>query len=131
MAKMVDLKLSPAEAKEETVEAQEKKGPEYPWGTRLCLDAEAMKKLGLTGEAAADMIKGKAKLVITAEAQMCGMSMSKYSDGTEYESCDIQLTSMSVDQAPEKDKDTSLSAKMYGEEAKSKPPAPAIAARPR
>lgn len=120
MAKMIDLKLTPAESKEESAEAQESKGPQYPYGTCLYLDTETMTKLGLTPEKLADLIKTKTPLMITASAMVKGMSMSKSGDGTEYNSGDIQLMSMSIAEQPAEEK--SLGEKVYGPNGAAPPP---------
>ena len=95
MAKLVDLKLDPAEQKEEIAETMPEK-PRYPWWSRLNIDNDDLEKLGLS----ADLAIGT-KLNLVGEARVTGTSKRQNEDGTDYECLDVQITRMAlVEQKP-------------------------------
>lgn len=109
---MVSLKLSPKEAKEETMEVQDDKGPLYPYGTCLYLDDEAIKKLGLDAEQ-----KKGSKLEISGWVEVVGWRKGE-NQGGETQSLELQITDLEVKGAAEA---KPLAQKMYA------PPTPAPA----
>lgn len=94
--KLTSMKLSKAQAKEEVATLYEPTPPEYPYGTRLCLDDDTLKKLGIS-----DPPKVGAYVMIMAKAEV--VSRSEYEskhDGkaTDSKSCDLQITEMSIEE---------------------------------
>ena len=90
--KLVNLKLSPEEAKEASPEVQETKGPAYPWGLTLNLDEETIAKLDLEGEGeVGDTCH------IVAEGMITGYTEHKMEDGESRKTLTIQITDLYVE----------------------------------
>ncbi len=90
---LVNLKLSPAEAKEITT-PDPSDGPKYPYGLRISLDDDTLKKLGLTELPAIDT-----KLVLTARAEVCSTSDYDSQSGS-HRSLDLQITELALEPEP-------------------------------
>lgn len=90
--KLVDMKNTPAERKLEATPSVQPKGPEYPWGLRLTLNNESLKKLGLT-----DNPKMGTVLHVDAVVEVCSVSSYEAdSPKGESRSVDLQVTSMAI-----------------------------------
>jgi hypothetical protein len=85
----VNLKLDPA-SKRTLMEPAQPEPPQYPWGTRLTLDDEVLKKLGLD-----KLPEVGAELVVYGMAK----AVAVRSDATEHggsRSVELQITDLSV-----------------------------------
>lgn len=100
--KTVSLKLSEAEKKQDLGMAapMPPKGPRYPWGTRLDLDNETLKKLGMK---AASFEVG-AEMSIVGRAEVTSISSNTDSDGKERSSVTLQIVSLGVEEGSLADK---------------------------
>lgn len=90
--KLVSLKLSPAEAKEESgvpLDAAENL-PKYPYGTSISLDDDELKKVGITAEQ-----KVGAKFVIAGLVEVVGYEKSASQAG-ERQCLRLQITEMGL-----------------------------------
>lgn len=91
--KLVSMKTTPKEAKEEAAEAigAASTQPEYPYGLSISLDDEALQKLGITSPPALG-----AKMTLTAQVEVC--SASSYKTQTDDETnVTLQITDMALD----------------------------------
>lgn len=104
MADLVDMKRSAAEVKAE-YDPKPSDAPAYPWGTRLSLGNEEMKKLGIKGLTAGQTLS------LTAVVEVVGTSSHTEVDGDERHSCELQITKMALG-LPNKPDD--LADKLYG-----------------
>jgi hypothetical protein len=102
---MVSMKLSAKEAKAE-VSPSAMKAPEYPWGLRLRLDEEALKKLGIK-----DLPAVESTGEIYAKCYVSSASSSDSEGGGQHRSLELQITDLSL--TP--DKKTNAAKKIYGE----------------
>lgn len=98
------MKLTPKEAKAETVEASENEAPSYPWGLSIHLDEETMAKLGL------EKIDVGTIVQLGAKAKVVGYSEREYEGGS-HKCLDLQITDLGID-APGADS-SDLAKKMY------------------
>lgn len=101
----VNLKLSPAEAKEETNPDPDDQRPLYPYGLCLYLDQDTLTKLGLTAD-----IKIGTVLAVSGSATVQGTSRRQTQGGEDYASVDLQITDLGLDGAVKK----SAAELMYG-----------------
>lgn len=95
MAKMVSLKLSAKESKEEgpqVVSAAKYKGPKYPYGTKLRLENEVLEKLGIDLASYPE----DTTCEITAKGYVCGYNLSKYEGGKARKELEIQITDLQI-----------------------------------
>ena len=88
---LIDMTLSKEEAKEESyLTSSDPDLPKYPWGLSLCLDDETMAKLGIALPAVGT------ELMIMAKVTVTGVRASQNQGGDSEQSCDLQITAMSV-----------------------------------
>ena len=107
---MIDMKLEREPKKGETMLAAdvESDRPEYPYGLRISLDSESLKKLGITEMPELD---SEHKLV----ALVCVVSTSQYeSQGSDepHRSVELQIEKMTLTPAKEEDGDPAQ--RLYG-----------------
>ena len=109
---MISMKLTPAEAKQETMLAEASEAPQYPYGLSICLDDETLTKLGIDP---ANLPKIGAVFYIEAKAEVCSTSQYQNQQDTDT-SLSLQITDMSLsttdDDAPRTT--DSIANKLYG-----------------
>lgn len=88
--KLVDLKLSKADAKDEAGCAPSSDKPLYPYGTTLYLDEDEQKKLGIK-----DMPDVGTEFPIEALVVVVGTSERQTQDGTR-KTLDLQITKLGI-----------------------------------
>jgi hypothetical protein len=105
--KMVDMKLSKNEARE-TVGgiAKEADTPKYPYGLRLSLDNEELKKLGIK-----ELPKAGEKMIIYAAVDVASSSSQDRMDGGKSLRMELQITDLALMGKGEKE---SPDKKIYG-----------------
>jgi hypothetical protein len=90
---MVNLKMSKKEATEYGSTVPSSDGvPEYPYGLRICLDEEALAKLGLT-----DPLAPGTPLKLHCIGFVQSASANKTQTGADERDVSIQITDMEVD----------------------------------
>lgn len=109
---MIDMKLDTKPRKDETmlggpVEADR---PEYPYGLRISLDSEALKKLGITDMPALD---SEHKLVALVCVVGTSQHESQGADGP-HRSVELQIEQMALTPASEETGEKSAADRMYG-----------------
>lgn len=109
--KLADMKLAPAESKSESLETQESEGPSYPWGLCIYLDQFALDKLRMKIE---DFTIGD-EMALTAVVRVVGLSMREREGGESYQSVDLQITQMDLEEAQEITKVKTTGDKIYGD----------------
>jgi hypothetical protein len=90
---LVDMKMSKAEAKEQT-EPTSSDLPQYPWGLNLHLDDDELEKLGVKD------LKVGSDVVITAKCSVTSSSSHKSMLGDSSSSVDLQITEMEIGEVP-------------------------------
>lgn len=93
---LVSMMLSKKERKDtlsESPVAGERE--KYPWGLRITLETEALKKLGLDPQT----IKVGTKMIVDARAEVTGASVDK-TDSGDRKRLELQIVKMDVSQAP-------------------------------
>lgn len=88
--KLVDLKLTKAEAKAEIGSSAPSKGPRYPWGLSLRLDNDTLGKLKL------DALKVGTKVTIEAIATVTEYGEHQRQDGEERHNLELQITELAI-----------------------------------
>ena len=107
---MIDMKLPKAGKDEAPMGAAESMdSPEYPYGLRLSLDSESLKKLGMTELPAID-----AEFKLVALVCVVGVSQND-SQGSEepYRSVDLQIEMMELSPAKEEPGESSPAQRTY------------------
>lgn len=101
---MVSMKMTPAERSEypETAMASQ---PVYPYGLRLCLCDDALKKIGIT-----ELPKIDEVMEITCKVQVVSVRSQKVSDEYNDDGVDLQITDMEIVSSGGK----SAAEKLYG-----------------
>lgn len=92
---LVSMKNTPAEAKAEVSPAADG-GPEYPYGLRLDLNDDALKKLGITS-----LPEVGTPLVLQARAQVCSTSAYDSQEGGASRCIGVQITDLAIAPAPQ------------------------------
>lgn len=88
---LVNMKMSPEEAKEEYGVPDTGNAPEYPYGLTLSLCDESMAQLGMTSLPAVG-----SKVMITAMATVTSTSSDSRQDGDTEQRVGLQITDMEV-----------------------------------
>ena len=98
---MISLKLTPEEAKGETLLAEPEPGdaPAYPCGTTLYLDDDTLLKLGIS-----ELPPVGTKFTLTAIVEVTGNNARENQEGRE-SSLDLQITDMELGAAQTNDAD--------------------------
>lgn len=107
---MIDMKLPPAKKGEsDTCCTADMEAPEYPYGLRLSLDSESLKKLGMTELPAVD-----AEFKLVALACVVGVSQND-SQGSEepYRCVDLQIEMMELSSSKEEPGESSPAQRTY------------------
>jgi hypothetical protein len=99
---MVNMKCEDDE--KETMAAMPE-GPEYPYGLRICLNEESIKKLGID-----KLPELGAEMILNAKVSVCSVSKSE-SEGGVYRNLDLQITDMELGS---KKSSSDLAKKLYG-----------------
>lgn len=97
---LVDMKLTKAEKKANKVEVEPTtagKGPEYPWGLTIRLEADSLRKLGVDIR----KLRPRQKLSLSAEVEVERLSVSSDKDSSRREMT-LQITKMDLPGAPKK-----------------------------
>jgi hypothetical protein len=106
------MKLTPAEAKSESMLGEASEEPQYPYGLTICLDDDILTKLGIDP---ANLPKVGAVFYIEAKAEVCSTSQYQNQDGADT-SLSLQITDMSLsttdDDAPRTTND--IANRLYG-----------------
>jgi hypothetical protein len=92
VADLVSLKRTPAEIKDEKSEMSSYTPPEYDYGTRLCFDDEALKKLGIGAVRVGD------EMMLTARVRVVSSNESE-SENHKHRSADFQVTDAALEPA--------------------------------
>lgn len=95
---LIDMKHSPKEREEESEEAKEQKGPEYPWGLKITLGEDELEKLGL-----GENPKSGEEFEIHAKGFVCEERESSSDDYGDDRSVTIQLTSVGLEPEEEEE----------------------------
>lgn len=91
-AKLVDMKYTKAEAKEEAAEyTPTGSGPEYPWGLQIRLEDEELKKLGISS-----LPDVGAEMTLTVNVKVTGVNESQYASGKSDRCVSLQITEMGM-----------------------------------
>lgn len=101
---MKSMMMSKSEAKKQSEPAMAEDKPQYPYGLKLNLDDETLKRLGM--DKMPEMGKG---FLLCAKVTVMDMHESK-SDGGNYRSLGLQITDMSLEAKKE-----SLEKRLYPE----------------
>lgn len=88
---LVNMKMSPEEAKEECGMPEPADAPEYPWGLTLSLNDESMTQLGMTTLPAVG-----SKVRITAMATVTSTSADTTQGGETEKRTGLQITDMEL-----------------------------------
>lgn len=92
MAKLVDMKMTKAERKENAPKpCSVDEGPVYPWGLRLDLNNDTLKKLGMK-----DLPKVGTYMTVTARACVIGVRSSER-ENHEDRSIELQIEKLAVE----------------------------------
>ncbi|KOE25749.1 capsid staple protein [Burkholderia multivorans] len=106
---LVSMKLTPAEAKSESGIAQTAPDagdqPAYPYGLSICLDDEALAKLGLSS-----LPDVGTPMTLMARVEVCSKSQYQNQQGTDT-SLSLQITDMAL--APETQSPEQRATKFY------------------
>ncbi|MDR5772086.1 MULTISPECIES: capsid staple protein [unclassified Caballeronia] len=105
---MISMKLTPAEAKAETMLAAPSDAPEYPYGLTICLDDDVLAKLGIT-----DLSPVGAVFMLTARVEVCSTSQYQNQDGTD-KSMSLQITDMDLDTGDAPRSTNDIANRLYG-----------------
>lgn len=96
MAKLKSMAFTKAETKErnspKACEIGYSSGDKYPWGLRLDLNKETLKKLGLT-----DLPEPGATMRLEASVEVVSASINKRTDGEADRRIEVQITKMSIE----------------------------------
>lgn len=90
---MISMKLTPAEAKSETMLCDPDDTddlPRYPYGLTVCLDDETLEKLGITQLPAVGTV-----MQLTALAEVCSVSQYENQTGSD-NNLSLQITDMEL-----------------------------------
>lgn len=87
---MKDMKLTAAEKKESMPQAAKMDAPQYPYGLRIELDKDTIKKLGIDLPAIGE------ELEVRAIAKVISCHASQSAEGSDYASCSLQIISMEI-----------------------------------
>lgn len=88
---LTDMKMTEAEKKATSpMPSTQYKGPDYPYGLKICLDAAALKKLGI------DMLMVGTKVEIEGVGTVVECSMNDYEYGESSKRVEIQLQQLAV-----------------------------------
>lgn len=106
----MNLKSMKVEAKKEmqTPMMMDMDGPEYPYGLRLDLNTEVLKKLEIS-----EMPKVGSKLKIFAIVEVCAVSKSEHRNGEPCMNVGLQITDMALDAKPQMNQEEAAE-KLYG-----------------
>ncbi|MBN9642931.1 MAG: hypothetical protein J0I68_30680 [Achromobacter sp.] len=91
---LIDMKLSPEEAKEGEccVSSESPDGsPKYPWGLSISLDDVTLRKLGMT-----ELPEVGRQMRLMAAVEVCGTSQHANQDGTD-RCVSLQITQMGLE----------------------------------
>lgn len=92
---LIDMKLSPEEAKEMDCSAgclsAEDGGPKYPWGLTVSLDDATLRKLGM-----GELPKVGEQMHLMAVVEVCSTSQHANQDGTD-RCVSLQITQMGLE----------------------------------
>lgn len=103
---MVNLKSEPKQRDNSTMVAPTYEEPAYPWGLRISLNDESLKKLGV-----AELPAVGETLQVTCMVEVVGVSQHQEKDGDACRSVELQITDMDLGQmSPQK----SMEQRMYG-----------------
>lgn len=94
------------------LESAEAEGPKYPYGLKIDLEGESLKKLGLV-----DLPKVGTKMTLTAQVEVCSVSQYESKDGNADQRVSIQIEAMALEPvkaAVEEKEDPSKT--LYGQE---------------
>jgi len=89
MAKLVSLKLTPKEATEYS-DPTPANAPEYSYGTKICLCADDIEKLGITEMPAVGQV-----MTIEARVEVCAVSAYENQGGAD-RNISLQITDMAI-----------------------------------
>jgi hypothetical protein len=106
---MISMKLTPAEAKSETMlgDPDDSDLPEYPYGLTVCLDKDSLDKLGIT-----DLPPVGTRMQLTALVEVCSVSQYQNQSGTD-SNLSLQITDMEL--AASNSEPKPLANRIYGE----------------
>lgn len=86
--KLISMKYTPAEQKEETAELSAPEASKYPWGLELCLDDEQLKKLNLSSP--------QGEYTLLAKVKVTRTSSNTDDKGESESSANMQITEMAL-----------------------------------
>lgn len=89
MGKLVSMKRA---EKSESKELAPYEEPAYPYGLRICLGTDELKKLGIK-----NLPEVGKTMKIMAVVEVSSISMSESQNGGEYKSVDLQITELALD----------------------------------
>lgn len=89
---MISMKLTPAEAKSETMlgDPEPSDLPEYPYGLTVCLDKDSLDKLGIT-----ELPPVGTRMQLTTLVEVCSVSQYQNQSGTD-SNLSLQITDMEL-----------------------------------
>ncbi|MDN7495011.1 capsid staple protein [Burkholderia gladioli] len=106
---MISMKLTPAEAKQEAgIAPMDAEQPAYPYGLTICLDDEALAKLGITS-----LPDVGTPFTLTARVEVCSTSQYQNQDGAD-RNLSLQITDMELGPPPSTQTPEERAAKFYG-----------------
>ncbi|MGG2044842.1 capsid staple protein [Burkholderia gladioli] len=106
---MISMKLTPAEAKQEAGTApMDAEQPAYPYGLTICLDDEALAKLGITS-----LPDVGTPFTLTARVEVCSTSQYQNQDGAD-RNLSLQITDMELGPPPSTQTPEERASKFYG-----------------
>lgn len=107
---MISMKLTPAEAKQETMLAEADEAPEYPYGLSICIDDDILEKLGIDP---AKLPPVGTVFYIEAKAEVCSTSQYQNQDGADT-SMSLQITDMSLSTTDDDAGKPGIASRLYG-----------------
>ncbi|WP_244129208.1 capsid staple protein [Burkholderia gladioli] len=103
------MKLTPAEAKQEAgIAPMDAEQPAYPYGLTICLDDEALAKLGITS-----LPDVGTPFTLAARVEVCSTSQYQNQDGAD-RNLSLQITDMELGPPPSTQTPEERAAKFYG-----------------
>lgn len=94
-ARLVDMKLSKRDKKESMESKITEDRPSYPWGLRLNLDDDSLKKLGISLPDVGESMR------VTATATVVSVSENKHEHGSHNRHVELQIVKMGLKPAKE------------------------------